>query len=270
MSELVPFEQTDSGWLDKKTEEIRELSKRTAINILLIGRHLAEVQANMRYKGFVEWMDNEFAWKRSHAYKMIQAWNAFGDAYNKAIANFEPTALYILSAPGAKPEYRQLAIERAEAGQKVTTKYAREIMGCNNIGDFNRKEVNKYHKSKKELNTSKPEDDRPAGEWDNEELALVAWNSFKNLCDSVSRFTIERVEDDELENCPHSAPWICRVTDRDGKVTHHMSTDGIEALIMNVSVCDAISGSRYWMDLVGSGRITWDDQLGAVLVRLHG
>ena len=52
----------------------------------------------------------------------------FGKTETISDLTIQPTAAYLLAAPSAPDEAREAAIERAEAGEQITTAVAKEIL----------------------------------------------------------------------------------------------------------------------------------------------
>ena len=129
---ITPF---DYGVLDvetrivvqQRTSEIKERIQRSAQGIIEIGARLSEVRSRLEGNSFDGWLKTEFDWSRRTAYNFIGVHEQFGRA-NFAQLDIAASALYLLAAPSTPPEAREEAIERAEAGEKITHQVAQQIV----------------------------------------------------------------------------------------------------------------------------------------------
>jgi hypothetical protein len=127
----------DYSPLDKKTVEqvqsaadrIRQSLKRTIESIIGVGQDLLAVKEALPHGQFGPWLRAEFAWTERTAQNFIAVAERFGPK-TEMISDLaiDPTAAYLLSAPSAPDEARQAAVERAEAGERITAKVAKEIL----------------------------------------------------------------------------------------------------------------------------------------------
>ena len=111
------------------TERIRERVKRTLEDIIGIGLDLLNVKASLDHGQFGPWLQAEFGWSMRSAENFISVGVAFHPK-SAIIANLTilPTAAYLLAAPSVPEKARREAIDRAEAGEKITTVVAKEIV----------------------------------------------------------------------------------------------------------------------------------------------
>lgn len=101
-------------------ERIKVRLKRTAEDIIEIGRDLIAVKAKLGHGNFEGWLKAEFDFSQKHATRFIQVAEKFGNTKSDIMSDFKPTILYALAAPSTPPEVITQAIEKAEAGEKVT------------------------------------------------------------------------------------------------------------------------------------------------------
>ncbi len=112
----------------ERTDEIKALMRRSAEDIIAIGRKLAEVKARLDHGRFLDWLDAEFGWRRSTAYRFMHVADAFAAVETCQIGKFAPSALYLLAAPSTPETVRAEALERAAAGEAITCSQARDLL----------------------------------------------------------------------------------------------------------------------------------------------
>jgi hypothetical protein len=112
----------------QRTGEIKELMRNTAEAIVRIGEKLAEVREQLPEGHFQDWLKQEFDWSRRTAYNFISVYEQFGARANFAQINIAASALYLLAAPSTPDEARQEALTRAETGEAIGHKEAKEIV----------------------------------------------------------------------------------------------------------------------------------------------
>lgn len=170
-------------------EGIRRLSARIAEDIIRIGGHLYAVRDSLD-NGFSAWIDLEFAFGRSTAYKMIQTFEAFD---GQDVANFDQTALYVLAEPRVPKEIRQLAMLMAKS-ERITATLAREIVGARKQPPPTNREVKAYAKLF-------PEDDDPDDPGSNlvrDHRLLMA--TLKAVIQNSTMIVIQRVIDTDADD----------------------------------------------------------------------
>jgi hypothetical protein len=112
--------------VQQRTSEILTIMRRTAQDVIDLGGKLLDVKNRLDHGQFGEWLRAEFGWSEDTALRFMQTYKAF---YQKPhIAEFAPSALYALSAPSTPEEARQEALKRAESGEKITHRAAKEIV----------------------------------------------------------------------------------------------------------------------------------------------
>ena len=112
--------------VQQRTTEIRDLTRRTAQDIIDIGRKLTEVKQRLEHGQFGAWLQAEFSWTDRTAQRFMQVAEKFGE--NRHVVEFAPSALYLLAAPSAPDEAREEALRRAEQGEAITHKTARQLV----------------------------------------------------------------------------------------------------------------------------------------------
>lgn len=100
-------------------ERIKLRLKRTVEDIIEIGRELTEVKDKLPHGQFLPWIAAEFEMDQKTAFNFMSVSERFGNKLG-IIPNFKPTILYALAAPSTPESVVEKAIEKAEAGEKVT------------------------------------------------------------------------------------------------------------------------------------------------------
>lgn len=110
-------------------ERIREKVKRTLDDLIEVGNDLLTVKEALPHGQFGPWVKAEFGWGERMAQNFMSVAERFGPK-TEIIADLtiQPTAAYLLAAPSVPDEAREKAIERAEAGEQITTAIAKEIL----------------------------------------------------------------------------------------------------------------------------------------------
>jgi hypothetical protein len=124
-----PIEGKAADLARMAAERIRERLKKTLIDIIEVGNDLTAVKEALPHGQFGPWLRAEFGWTERTAQNFMAVAQAFGPK-NEMISDLtiQPTAAYLLAAPSAPDEAREVAIERAEAGEQITAAVAREIL----------------------------------------------------------------------------------------------------------------------------------------------
>lgn len=110
-------------------QRIRDKVKRTIQDIIDVGNDLLAVRTALPHGQFGPWLAAEFGWTERTARNFMAVAERFGPK-TEIISDLtiQPTAAYLLAAPSAPDEAREAAIERAEAGEQITTAVAKEIL----------------------------------------------------------------------------------------------------------------------------------------------
>jgi hypothetical protein len=114
-SYALPDEMTRE-FVSRKAHETRGLLKRTAQNILAIGRNLQEVKERLPHGQFLVWLQAEFAMSERHARNFMHVATRFGTK-PEIIADLSLTVIYALAAPSTS----QAVIDQVESKQIPST-----------------------------------------------------------------------------------------------------------------------------------------------------
>ncbi|HHP7244071.1 MAG TPA: DUF3102 domain-containing protein [Elainellaceae cyanobacterium] len=114
--------------VQQRTGQIREQLRRSAQDIWEIGQKLVEVRDCLKYGQFNTWLKAEFGWSRRTAYNFINVYETFQDSANLAQVDIATSVLYLLAAPSTPTEVREEVLNRAKAGDKVTSGELRQAI----------------------------------------------------------------------------------------------------------------------------------------------
>lgn len=106
--------------------QIKALAKRTAQDIIEIGRLLTEVKTAIGHGNFMVWTQAEFGWSQMQTARFMRVYDKFNIMLN--LDNIAPTALYKLSEPGTPDRARAEAVRLAQDGEYVSVSKADEII----------------------------------------------------------------------------------------------------------------------------------------------
>jgi hypothetical protein len=86
------------------------------------------VKEALTHGQFLPWLKAEFGWNERTAYNLIAVAQTFG-AKSEVIADLtiQPTVADFLAAPSVPDEARQVAVEKAEAGEQIALAEAKKI-----------------------------------------------------------------------------------------------------------------------------------------------
>jgi hypothetical protein len=124
-----PLEQQVAKQVRDTADRIRSKVKKTLEDIIEVGNDLVAVKEALPHGQFGPWLKAEFGWGGRMAQNFMSVAERFGPK-TEIIADLtiQPTAAYLLAAPTVPDEAREKAVERAEAGEQITTAVAREIV----------------------------------------------------------------------------------------------------------------------------------------------
>ena len=100
-------------------ERIRERVKKTVEDIIDVGNDLLAVKEALPHGHFGPWLKAEFGWSERSAQNFMSVAERFKSA-KFADLPIQPSAAYLLAAPAVPDEARQVAVEKAEAGEEIT------------------------------------------------------------------------------------------------------------------------------------------------------
>lgn len=110
----------------QKTDETQILLKRTAENIIQIGKNLQSVSDALPQGMFLPWLKSEFGMSQPIAYNFMQVAKRFDGKIINFI-NLPVSALYLLAAPKTSQEAVDEALERSQK-EKITQALAKQII----------------------------------------------------------------------------------------------------------------------------------------------
>jgi hypothetical protein len=127
--DYAPLQPKTAEKVREAAQRIRETVKRTIEDIIAVGNDLLSVKESLDHGQFLPWLRAEFGWTERTARNFMAVAEQFGPK-SEMISDLKiaPTAAYLLAAPSAPDEARQKAVERAEAGEHITPKLAKEIL----------------------------------------------------------------------------------------------------------------------------------------------
>lgn len=100
-------------------QRIKLRLRRSAEDIIEIGRDLIAVKSSIGHGNFLPWVEAEFGMSDQTARRFMQVADAYGGKSN-IVLNLDPTALYALAAPKTPIEVREEIERMIEAGEVVT------------------------------------------------------------------------------------------------------------------------------------------------------
>jgi hypothetical protein len=108
------------------SERVRLRMRRTAEDIVEIGRDLILIKETLRHGSFLPWIEQEFGMTARTAQNFMGVAEQFGDKY-ETVSHLPPKVLYALAAPSTPEEVRDNVVEMAKRGDRVTTKTVTEL-----------------------------------------------------------------------------------------------------------------------------------------------
>jgi hypothetical protein len=109
------------------TDEIKSLIRRSAQDIIEIGKKLSEVKQQLGHGNFRNWLKSEFNWSLSTAARFMQVSEQFKNV-NLMYLQIATSALYSLAAPSTPEEARIEALRRAALGEVITHTSAKDLI----------------------------------------------------------------------------------------------------------------------------------------------
>lgn len=107
---------------------IRDNLKGTLLGIIAVGKDLVAIKEALPHGQFGLWLAAEFGWTDRTARNLMSVAEQFGKAEIISDLHIQPTAAYLLAAPSTPDDARLTALERAAAGERITTAVARDIV----------------------------------------------------------------------------------------------------------------------------------------------
>ena len=110
--------------------KVKESLIKTRTNQAIIenGRDLLEVKMRLPKKeSFISWVESSLGIRKARAYEYIRIAESFGESTKFVLDKIRKSALILLSAPSVSEDIRQEALDRAESGEAITHKLAKEL-----------------------------------------------------------------------------------------------------------------------------------------------
>jgi hypothetical protein len=108
---------------------IRTFSKHIVEDVIEIGRHLTKAKAIVGHGNFGNWIDQEFGWSDRTALNFMHVYEmTLSNPKHVSDLDLPMSALYLLAAPSTPEEARTEIIERAEAGEQVSSAEVKETV----------------------------------------------------------------------------------------------------------------------------------------------
>ena len=121
-------EQAAGPALAEHAERIRFLRDRVNGDIVEMGQRLIECKEMLGHGYWLPWLDREFGWTDRTARNFMAVAGAFKSEPVSDLP-IDAGALYLLAGPTVAEEARAEAIERAQAGERITKAEARRLIG---------------------------------------------------------------------------------------------------------------------------------------------
>src|SRR5712672_291153 len=111
----------------QKTDETQWLLKKTAENIIKIGKNLQDVQDVLPHGAFGPWLQSEFGLSHQSAYNFMHVADRF-EGKIKNFLNLSSSVLYLLAAPSTPQKSVDEVLQRAESGERITRALTKRII----------------------------------------------------------------------------------------------------------------------------------------------
>ncbi|MGL5938876.1 MAG: DUF3102 domain-containing protein [Waterburya sp.] len=237
------YEQLDSqtqSFVLEKTELIRKLLRRTAQDIIDIGKYLTEVKQSLQHGQFYPWLDAEFNWTPRTATRFMRAYNKFKSEDLSDLISLPVSVIYELSTGDVSEETVQETLKLARAGKNVTIRDAKKI-----------KSKQKPEKIRESSTSSFPDTS-------SSEQANPTANSVENISQPLLEKTVDsHLAVNEILNAKITSTKqdIIKVIPRPNfwQLDHHLvlctdpnSSKFIEQLPAKIDLCLTFSPSKNW------------------------
>jgi hypothetical protein len=123
-----PLEVQVTEKVRSSAEAIRQEVRNTLESAIKIGQELLHVKEALPHGQFLPWLQAEFGWAERTARNFMAVAEQFGKSAIIADLPIQPTAAYLLAAPAVPDQAREVAIEKAKAGEQITVAAAKEIV----------------------------------------------------------------------------------------------------------------------------------------------
>jgi hypothetical protein len=120
----------DDVFCREHAEEIRKLARRSADDIIEIGRRLAEVKERLPHGQWLGWIEAELGWSASTAERFmgVHRLTKFGKLQNLSLTQIDVSALYLLAKPSTPPAVIEAVAARVEKGEPSPHKVVRAML----------------------------------------------------------------------------------------------------------------------------------------------
>ena len=131
--EIVRFDYDDAEQrivVEQRFSEAQDLMRHGLWNLTQAGGKFAEIRDRLAHNkagGFEGWVASK-GLARASVYRLIGLHAGFGNCINLRQLDIDKSAAYLLSAPSTPEPARQEAVERAEAGERITVAKARVLI----------------------------------------------------------------------------------------------------------------------------------------------
>jgi hypothetical protein len=121
--------------VQRRTDEIKRLTKPTAQDVVEIGEKLIEVKEALGHGHFEEWLRAEFEWTSRTARRFMAVAETF-KSDNLSDLTIALSALYLFASPSTPASAREEALDRAREGEPITHATAKAIRGVHTQPDI--------------------------------------------------------------------------------------------------------------------------------------
>jgi hypothetical protein len=118
--------------LAEHAAEIRRLGKRVIQDVIEIGRLLTVCKEIVGHGGWLEWLEREFRWSPATATNVMRVYETFAASKFKNFANLDLSVsmFYLLAAPSTPEDARDQVLDRAAAGEKLSTANVKKVIAA--------------------------------------------------------------------------------------------------------------------------------------------
>jgi hypothetical protein len=102
---------------DLRDQVIRVLCKRSARDIVEVGRRLNESKSMLKHGQWLPWLEREFGWSERTARNYMHVQLEVVKSARLADLNTTIEGLFLIAAPSTSDEVREQAVERSERGE---------------------------------------------------------------------------------------------------------------------------------------------------------
>jgi hypothetical protein len=118
-------------FLEERAERIRTLARMTAAGIVQIGQYLTEVKERLKHGKFLDWIEREFAWKKSTAENFMLVYENVKNSQNLGIWKLTSRP----SMPSTPEPVRVEALRRAQNGEADPRRRSGSVWGVRRYRD---------------------------------------------------------------------------------------------------------------------------------------